>query len=88
MFFIFMKRKLSLQERMLLMQAAGNTQLSGMVKLVRRIVSGTFLIEGCGALLLALRFIPRMGFGQGLYYAVFHAISAFCNAGFDLMGRY
>ena len=73
---------------MLLMQAAGNTQLSGMVKLVRRIVSGTFLIEGCGALLLALRFIPRMGFGQGLYYAVFHAISAFCNAGFDLMGRY
>lgn len=88
MFFIFMKRKLSLQERMLLMQAAGNTRLSGMVKLVRRIVSGTFLIEGCGALLLALRFIPRMGFGQGLYYAVFHAISAFCNAGFDLMGRY
>ena len=86
MFFIFMKRKLSLQERMLLMQAAGNTQLSGMVKLVRRIVSGTFLIEGCGALLLALRFIPRMGFGQGLYYAVFHAISAFCNAGFDILG--
>lgn len=88
MFFIFMKRKLSLQDRMLLMQAAGNTQLSGMVKLVRRIVFGTFIIEGCGAFLLAIRFIPRMGLAQGLYYAIFHAISAFCNAGFDLMGRY
>ena len=88
MFFIFMKRKLYLQDRMLLMQSAGNTQLSGMVKLVRRIILGTFLIEGCGAVFLAIRFIPRMGVIQGLYYAVFHSISAFCNAGFDLMGRY
>ncbi len=87
MVFIFMKRKLSMQERMVLMQAAGNVQVGGMVRLIRRILGGTACIEGAGALLLAIRFVPRMGWGQGLYYAVFHSISAFCNAGFDLMGK-
>lgn len=88
MIFIFMKRKLSMQERMLLMQAAGNVQVAGMVKLIKRILAGTAIIESFGAILLAIRFIPKMGFGQGLYYAVFHSVSAFCNAGFDLMGKY
>lgn len=88
MIFIFMKRKLSMQERMILMQAAGNVQVAGMVKLIKRILGGTAIIESFGAILLAIRFIPRMGFGQGLYYAIFHSISAFCNAGFDLMGKY
>jgi len=87
MVFIFMKRKLSMQERMVLMQAAGNVQVGGMVRLIRRILGGTACIEGAGALLLAIRFVPSLGWGQGLYYAVFHSISAFCNAGFDLMGK-
>lgn len=88
MIFIFMKRKLSTQERVVLMQAAGNVQISGMVRLIKRILVGTAVIEGCGALLLSTRFIPKMGIGQGIYYSVFHSISAFCNAGFDLMGKY
>lgn len=88
MIFIFMKKKLSMQERMVLMQATGNVQIGGMVKLIKRILSGTAVIEGIGALLLAIRFVPKMGLGQGIYYAVFHSVSAFCNAGFDLMGKY
>lgn len=88
MVFIFMKRKLSMQERMVLMQAAGNVQVGGMVKLIRRILAGTAILEGAGAILLSIRFIPKMGVGEGIYYAVFHSISAFCNAGFDLMGKY
>lgn len=88
MVFIFMKRKLSMQERMVLMQAAGNVQVGGMVKLIKRILTGTAMIEGAGAILLSIRFIPKMGFLQGIYYAVFHSVSAFCNAGFDLMGKY
>lgn len=88
MIFIFMKKKLSLQERMVLMQAAGNVQVGGMVKLIKRILFGTAIIEGTGALLLAFRFVPKMGLGQGIYYAIFHSVSAFCNAGFDLMGKY
>lgn len=85
---LLLKRKIGLHERILLQEAAGSTQLGGVVRLTRRILLGTLLLEGIGALLLALRFCPQMGFGQGLYYAIFHSISAFCNAGFDLMGRY
>lgn len=88
MLFIFLKKKISLHERQILMQSAGTVRISGIVRLVMRIVRGTFVCEGIGALLLAIRFIPRMGFARGFYYAVFHSVSAFCNAGFDLMGRY
>lgn len=88
MLFIFLKKKISLHERLILMQSAGTVRISGMVKLVKRIVKGTFFCEGIGALLLAVRFIPQLGFFQGIYYAIFHAVSAFCNAGFDLMGQF
>lgn len=87
MIFVFLKKKLSMQERVVLMQAAGNVQVAGMVKLIQRILAGTVCIELAGAALLAIRFIPRMGWGQGIYYSVFHSVSAFCNAGFDLMGK-
>ena len=60
----------------------------GFSKLVRKIIIGTAIFEGIGAVVLAIRFIPKMGFAVGIYNAVFHSISAFCNAGFDLMGRY
>lgn len=63
-------------------------QIGGIVKLVKKIVKGTILIEGIGAVILAIRFIPEMGFLRGLYNGVFHSVSAFCNAGFDLMGRF
>lgn len=88
MFSLLMKRHFSMRERRLLMQSAGNTQYDGTITLIRRILLGTLLIESLGAALLLLRFAPRMGFWAGLYNAVFHAVSAFCNAGFDLMGKY
>ena len=79
-------KRLSLYDRKVLMQSAGNTTLNGVGGLIRRIVPFTFLIELTGAALLATRFVPAFGWGRGLYASVFHAISAFCNAGFDLMG--
>ena len=87
MFSLFFKRKFSLGQRRLLMQAAGSLEISGMAKLLRRIIHGTAIIEGIGAGLLCFVFIPRFGFLRGLWYAIFHSISAFCNAGFDLLGR-
>ena len=81
-------RRISLHERKLLMQSAGNTKLSGMIQLVRRIFFGTLIFESAGAILLATRFCPEMGFLEGIYNAIFHSISAFCNAGFDLMGKF
>ena len=86
-FAIATRRKISLHERTLLMQATGSMTRSGMVRLIRRILAVTFIAEFAGACLLAIRFIPQMGFWRGLWNALFHSVSAFCNAGFDLMGR-
>ena len=85
---LILKRRISLSERRLLMQSAGSLQHNGIVILIKQIITGTAIVELCGALLLAIVFCPRMGFTVGLWNAVFHSVSAFCNAGFDLMGRY
>lgn len=82
------KRRIGLGERRLLMQSTGSPQLGGIVKLLRRILSLTIIVEGLGAILLAIAFCPIMGFWTGLWNALFHSVSAFCNAGFDLLGRY
>lgn len=79
-------KRLGLYNRIVLMQSAGNMTLSGVANLVRKIIPFAFLIEGAGAILLAVGFIPEFGFGKGLWFSVFHSVSAFCNAGFDLMG--
>ncbi len=88
MFSVFLKKKIGVYERRLLMQAEGNIRLSGAVVLLKRIVRGTFTFEAIGAVILAFRFCPKMGLAEGIFNAIFHAISAFCNAGFDLMGKY
>ncbi|MDE6585494.1 MAG: Trk family potassium uptake protein [Clostridia bacterium] len=59
---------------------------TGVITLLKRIVVGTVIFELLGALLLMIRFIPDFGVGNGIYFSVWHSISAFCNAGFDLMG--
>lgn len=87
-FSVFAKRKISLYERKLLMQSAGTFRSSGIIKLLKQIITITAICEGTGAVLLATRFCPELGITEGLYYSVFHAVSAFCNAGFDLMGRF
>lgn len=84
---MFTKRKISVGERKILMQSAGSNRMDGVMTLMKQILRGTFLFEGIGIILLCFRFIPQYGFGTGLYYSIFHSISAFCNAGFDLMGR-
>ena len=79
-------RNLGLYERKALMLSEGEHRLSDVRRLVRRIALGTAVVESAGALLLCIRFIPDFGVGKGIYYSVWHSISAFCNAGFDLMG--
>ena len=79
-------RNLGLYKRKALMLSEGADRLSDVRRLVRRIALGTAVVESAGALLLCIRFIPDFGVGKGIYYSVWHSISAFCNAGFDLMG--
>lgn len=88
MFSIFLKRKIGLYERQVLVQSTGLLKLGGVVNLIKRIVLLSLCIEFAGAVCLALRFCPLMGIKSGIYNAVFHSVSAFCNAGFDLMGKY
>ncbi len=80
-------KRIGLRERSLMKESISALKIGGIVRLVRRAVFGTLLIELLGTVLLAFRFCPDFGMGTGLWFSVFHAISAFCNAGFDLMGR-
>ncbi|MCD8160353.1 MAG: TrkH family potassium uptake protein [Clostridiales bacterium] len=79
-------RKIGLGGRELIRDSLSTQQIRGSIRLVHRIIRGTLLFEGTGAVLLAIRFVPELGLARGCYYGVFHAVSAFCNAGFDLMG--
>ncbi len=86
MFAMLLKRTISLRVRGMLQESMNSIQLGGVVKMARRVVLGTILVEGIGALALMLVFIPQFGWGKGIFFGIFHSVSAFCNAGFDLMG--
>lgn len=83
---IFTRQKIGLSQRFIMQNSISAPQLGGIVRMTKFIALGTLLIELSGAVLLSFSFIPRFGWGQGIYFSIFHAISAFCNAGFDLMG--
>lgn len=85
---LILRRKIGLKERGWIKESFNVLDIGGVVRLIKRVLKGTLIFEGLGALLLIFRFYPRMGLLQSIYYGIFHAISAFCNAGFDLMGKY
>lgn len=85
-FSLLAHRKIGLKERSILSESVNAIQIGGIVKLVRTAVLGTFLVEGIGAVILGIRFAKDVGTVRGIYYGIFHSVSAFCNAGFDLMG--
>ena len=84
--FMFSGRKISLKQRWVMQESIAAPQVGGIIRQTRFLLTGSLLIEITGAVLLAIRFCGQLGFGKGLWYAVFHSVSAFCNAGFDLMG--
>lgn len=79
-------KKIGLKQRWIMQESISAPQVGGIVRQTRFILKTALLIETVGAMLLALRLCPRFGLGKGLWYAVFHSVSAVCNAGFDLMG--
>lgn len=86
-FAIVLRKKIGLWVRGTLQESVNIMQTGGIVRLAKKIIIGTAVIEGLGALILAARFSRTMEAGQAVYYGIFHSISAFCNAGFDLMGK-
>jgi trk system potassium uptake protein TrkH len=81
-------KKITLRERLVMQEAMNSFSIQGLVRLMKYVLLGTLIIEGTGALLLAVKFIPAYGFGKGLFFSIFHSVSAYCNAGFDLIGEF
>lgn len=80
-------KKITLKERLVMQEAYNAQNLQGIIRLVRYILIFTFGVQVTAALVLMTQFIPEFGFGKGIYYGIWHSISAFCNAGFDLFGN-
>ena len=87
-FAVLLGRKVSLRHRGLMQESVNTLQIGGIVKLTKKMITGTLIFEGIGAVILAIRFSFMMSPGRAIFYGIFHSISAFCNAGFDLLGCY
>lgn len=85
--FILARKRITLKERIVVQESLNQNSIQGVIRLVKHILFGTFIVEGIGALILAIRFSFDVGILKGLYWGFFHSISAFCNAGFDIIGN-
>ncbi|MCM3700588.1 TrkH family potassium uptake protein [Paenibacillus macerans] len=88
LFSLVLKRKISLKDRLILQEAMNQNTMEGIVRLIRKVLMYSLVIESCAALLFAIRWAFDMPLGRALYFGVFHAVSMFNNAGFDLFGEY
>ena len=86
LFSMVLGKRIGLRERSYAMEAVSSMQISGVVRLVKHISVGTLFFELIGATILSFKFYPIFGLGKGIWFGIFHSVSAFCNAGFDLMG--
>lgn len=84
---VVLGKKVTLKERIVMQESFNLDTFQGMVSFSKKIILGTLFFEGTGSILLAFKFIPRYGFFSGAFKSIFHSISAFCNAGFDILGE-
>ena len=85
-FFLLLRKKISFRGRQMISQSYGLDTMSGMVKFIIRVLKGTFTVEAIGAVFYSIRFVQDYGVVKGVGYGIFHSVSAFCNAGVDLLG--
>jgi len=83
---LLFNRKMGLGHRLLIQDAFNLNTMSGLVKFVKKVLFGTLIIEGIGALLYMIVFIPKFG-AKGIWISVFNSVSAFCNAGIDIIAE-
>ena len=84
--FLILKKQITIRSRVMIQDSYDLHTMSGVVSMLRYVLHGTFAVEGIGAVLYAIAFIPKYGVLRGLWYGVFHSVSAFCNAGIDILG--
>ncbi len=85
---LLLGRRVSLRHRGLMQESVNTLQIGGIVRLTKKMIVGTLIFEGIGALILSIRFAFIMSPARAVFYGIFHSVSAFCNAGFDLLGCY
>lgn len=85
--YLIIGKKITLRERLLMQEAMNAYSIQGLVKMVKYVLIFTVSVQFFGALLLSTQFVPQYGFEKGVFFSIFHSISAFCNAGFDLFGN-
>lgn len=83
---LILGKKIGIKSRAILKEQLNVNSMEGLVKLFKYVLAFTIITEGLGALALSFRFVPAYGVAKGIWYSIFHSISAFCNAGFDIMG--
>ena len=86
LFVVFLRKRIGLKQRLVMAQALSVSDMDGIVHLQKNVLKGSFAIEGIGAAILFVRFLPEYGFVNALKWGIFHSVSAFCNAGFDIFG--
>lgn len=85
-FFVILRKRITVRERIIIRETYNMEGISGMIAFILRILKGTFLVELMGCILFSFQFVPEYGFKKGIWYSIFHAVSAFCNAGIDILG--
>ena len=85
-FVFLLRRRVGMKQRLVMAQSLSVDDMSGVVQLQKVVLKGSLGIQGIGALILALRFWPEVGLRRAVRWGIFHSVSAFCNAGFDIMG--
>lgn len=88
LFALLLKRRISLRDRLILQEAMNQSSMEGIVRLIRKVLVYSLVIEAAGAAVLTIRWAVDMPLSRALYYGLFHAVSLFNNAGFDLFGGY
>lgn len=86
LFSLFIGRTITLRERLVMTTSLNIDSMAGVVKLTKKVLLGTVFFEGIGAIILSIRFARDFGIVEGIKKGIFHSVSAFCNAGFDLLG--
>ena len=85
-FMLILGRKVTLRDRLLMQDAYNLNTLTGLVKFTKKVIFGTLIVESIGAVLYMFTFIPEFGWKEGIWISVFNSVSAFCNAGIDIIG--
>lgn len=85
---VLLGKKITLRDRLIMQEAMNTFKIEGLIKMLQYVIGFTVIVQILGSLILSTQFIPELGLKKGIFFSIFHSVSAFCNAGFDLNGNF